>query len=253
MRSISLGARTDSSRVLPGRGADGRHRNPEGCCWGCEDALRWTLQGGCHVDQTRSYGKDGVAYHVEWGFRREAFVWDGDRPDQINCHPYAIELRSWLLREGSFAILRQEDRAVSGAYTNPHTWSYSSLLVMLAHAMDDSHAVATSTAPISPVDAEIARLRRMNEQVMCVTRICEAMINQLLHCTQIPKSYYKNAALGALMSTECRACRNSDGQRHEISLLCLRAPAAPASEYGLYVAYDLDGEGVLHGSEDAEP
>ena len=179
------------------------------------------------------HGKAAIAYHVEWGFRREAFVWESGRPVRINFYPYATELHSWLLRQGSLGVFSKEDRQEPSAYTNPYTYHCSSLVVIAADVINDSHAIATDTKNISAMDAEIKRVRIMNEQVLCITRVCEALIKQLLYSTQVPKAYYKRASLRALLSTECRGCRSSGGQRHDISLL-----GSLAHRYGLCLPFE---------------
>lgn len=160
-----------------------------------------------------------IAYHVEWGFCREALLWEGDTPVGVNFHPLASELYDWLQRRGPFTVFAEEHRAVPGAYTNPFTIDASTLITILASVINDSHAIATNEAPVDPLDIEVARVRNYNEQCLYVVRVCEALIKQLLHCTQIPRRYYAKASLGSLLSTECRGCRNSGQQRHKLSLL----------------------------------
>jgi len=105
------------------------------------------------------------------------------------------------------------------AYSNPYTYRASLLAAILADVINASHAEATSTSPIDAMEADIRRVRIYNEQVLYTARICEALIKQLLYCTQIGKKYYENAALGALLSTECRGCKSSGARRHKLSLL----------------------------------
>ena len=165
------------------------------------------------------HGSADIAYHVEWGFRREALLWDGDAPVGVNFHPLATELYEWLQRRGPFTVFAEEHRAIPGAYTNPFTFDASTLITILASVINDSHAIATSDMPGDPLETEVARVRSYNEQCLYVVRVCEALIKQLLHCTQIPRRYYARASLGSLLSTECRGCRNSGQQRHKLSLL----------------------------------
>jgi len=78
------------------------------------------------------------------------------------------------------------------------------------------------------MDAEIARVRNYNEQVLYIARVCESLTKQLLFCTQIPWRHYKRASLAQLLSTECRGCRSSGQKRHKLSYL-----GSLAHRYGL--------------------
>src|SRR5882724_4925171 len=165
------------------------------------------------------HGTDDIAYHVEWGFRREAVIWVGGRPAGLNFHPIATELYDWLLRKGQFPVFAEVDRAGPNSYRNPYTYHCSALAALAAATINDSYAIATSEEPLSPLDAEVARVRVFSEEVLYVARVCESLIKQLLHVTQIPERYYAIASLGHLLSTGCRGCRASGKQRHNISLL----------------------------------
>ncbi len=65
---------------------------------------------------------------------------------------------------------------------------------------------------------ETRRLRLYNELVMQSARFCEAVIKQMLYCTNVPHRLYKNWSLGQLMSADCKDCRK-DGRPHAYSLL----------------------------------
>ena len=171
------------------------------------------------TDKHIGHGLDDIAYHVKWGFRREAFIWSPNAQTGINFHPIATELRQWLLRKGRFSVFAKEHMEEPYAHSNPYTYRASLLAAILADVINDSHAEATSTAPVDPMEADIRRVRIYNEQILYTARICEALIKQLLYCTQIGKKYYENAALGALLSTECRGCKSSGAKRHKLSLL----------------------------------
>lgn len=160
-----------------------------------------------------------IAYHVEWGFRRECLLWRGNIPIAPNLHPIATEFRSWLLRQGHFSVLAEEHKKEDLAYSNPYTYHTSTIASVLAEAINESHDFAVGTMPCDPVQAEIKRIRIYNEQVLYIARLCEASIKQLLYCTQIGKKYYETAALGALLSAECRGCKGSGLKRHKLSLL----------------------------------
>jgi len=165
------------------------------------------------------HGTDDIAYHVEWGFRREAVIWVGGRPVGLNFHPTATELYDWLLRKGSLSVFAEVDRGQPNSYTNPYTYHCSVLAALAAATVNDAHVIATSEEPLSSLEAEIARVRVFSEEVLYVARVCESLIKQLLHITQIPERYYARATLGHLLSTDCRGCRASRKQRHKLSLL----------------------------------
>lgn len=178
------------------------------------------------------HGDTDIAYHVEWNFREEAMRWRGDYAIAPNFYPLATEFRQWLLREGPLTVFAQNDKSHPHGYTNPYTYHCSSLAAVLADAINASHAIATSAEQKDPLDAEIQRIRSYGECVLNVARLCEALTKQLLYCTQIPEKYYKKASLGALLSTECHACRKS-ARRHKISLL-----GSLAHRYGLCLEFE---------------
>lgn len=177
-----------------------------------------------HIGHTEK----GIAYHMEWGFRKDAIRYFGGRPVGPNLEPVAGDVRRWLLREGMFKIFAVQDKAHPVAYTNPYTYHSTSLASILAASVNDSHAFAIGTEVIDALDAEIARVRLFNEHVLYAARFCEALIKQLLFCTQFPIDYYERASLGQLMSIPCRGCQASNAQRHNISLL-----GSLAHRYGL--------------------
>ncbi len=174
-----------------------------------------------------------IAYHQEWEFRREAIVWDGGYPARINLHPVATEFRQWLLQMGQFSVLGDEHRNQPAAFTNPYTYHASVLAAILANVIIASHAVSRSSTETGAMEVEIERIRLYGEQVLYTARVCEALIKQLLYCTQIPRRYYDRAALGTLLSTECRGCKNSDGIAHKVSLL-----GSLAHRYGLCTVFE---------------
>lgn len=160
-----------------------------------------------------------VAYHVVWDFRRDALRWLGNAPIGINFHPLATDFREWLLRKGSFPVLARDDDQLPYNYSNPYTFHGSVLASILANCINDAHDFHATNDIAEPAKIEMQRIRIYNEFVLYAARLCEALIKQLLHCTQIGKKYYKTASLGTLLSTECRGCRNSKSQRHKLSLL----------------------------------
>ena len=160
-----------------------------------------------------------IAYHVEWGFRREALLWLGDLPIGVNFQPLASEFHQWLLQKGSFSVFAEEHKNTIFSLTNPYAYHASVIAAILARVINATHEFATGTEPLDDMEADIERIRLYNEQILYTARFCEASIKQLLYCTQIGKKYYVKASLGTLLSAECRGCKNSGKERHKISLL----------------------------------
>jgi hypothetical protein len=181
----------------------------------------------------RSPHDPNIAYHFDWDFRREAAIWDSERAVGVNFHPLATEFRRWLRQEGKFSIFAVEHRSAPRSLSNPYSYHASVIAAILAQAINASYDFAHGNAAISAMDADIERIRIYNEQVLYTARFCEATIKQLLWCTQVPEIYYKNAALGALLATECKTCRQAGKRRHKISML-----GSLAHRYGLCLAFD---------------
>ncbi|CAN5720189.1 hypothetical protein BH11PLA1_BH11PLA1_11670 [soil metagenome] len=185
------------------------------------------------------HGSSDIAFHVEWGFRREALIWLNDRPVAVNFAPLATEFYAWLLRKGQIRVLTEEHKGEPVAYTNPYTYTASTIGVVTAAVINDSHTIATSSQSMDALEAEVARSRSYAEQVLYTARLCESLIKQLLFCTQIPNREYERASLGGLLSVECRGCKGSGRQRHKISLL-----GSLAHRYGL--CHEFEGCLVEH-------
>jgi hypothetical protein len=160
-------------------------------------------------------------------------MWIGDRAIGVNFHPLATELRGWLLREGHFSVFAEEHKGSLSSLSNPYSYHASVIAAILAHSVNASHQFATGTEPMDSIDADVDRIRIYNEQVLYTARFCEATIKQLLYCTQIPESYYKTAALGALLSSECKVCKGAGKPRHKISML-----GSLAHRYQLCMAFE---------------
>jgi hypothetical protein len=158
-----------------------------------------------------------IAYHVEWGFRKEALIGVGNVPLGVNLHPIATEFRAWLLNKGSFPLFEGKEREGFLSIKNPYTYHASVIASILAQVINATHAFGTGTEVLDDAQAEIERIRLYNEQVLYTARFCEVTIKQLLYCTQISKKLYVKAALGGLLEVKCRACKGV--QEHKISLL----------------------------------
>lgn len=166
-----------------------------------------------------SHADPNIAYHFDWGFRREALLWVGEHPIAVNFHPLATEFHQWLLQKGKFSVFAEEHKGSLLSLTNPYSYHASVIVAILARAINAAHDFATGTEPLDDMEADIERIRMYNEQILYTARFCEATIKQLLYCTQIPASYYEDASLGALLSVECRSCKGSGKPRHKISML----------------------------------
>lgn len=146
-------------------------------------------------------------------------MWHQGRAIGVNFHPVATEFRQWLLRKGQFSVFAEEHKGSMASLTNPYAYHASVIAAILARAVNASHDFATASDDIDSMDADVERIRIYNEQVLYTARLCEATIKQLLYCTQIPQGYYKKAALGALLSSECKVCKGSGKPHHKISML----------------------------------
>ena len=168
---------------------------------------------------TPSHPDPNIAYHMNWQFHKDAYLWSGDGPSALNFFPFATEMGAWMRREGQLAFFSEDDPSAPDAYTNPYTYSASTISALFARTFSSTHAFGTSTDQIDPLEAEIERIALYNELALYTARLCEVTIKQLLYCTQIPRSWYKGASLGGLLSMDCRACKGNGSPRHRISLL----------------------------------
>src|SRR5690242_8799201 len=160
------------------------------------------------------------ATHPGWGFRRESAIWMGDEPWAPNMVAIAAEMSEWLSQAKPYmAVSSEAERNRPGSFTNPYTYHASSIGAALGAVINEAHAFVTSEEGMSPLDAEVARIRLHNELVLYPARFCEAAIKQMLYCTHIPRRLYKRASLGQLLAIECDTCRKAGAQRHDISLL----------------------------------
>lgn len=184
-------------------------------------------------DHHQSHSDPNIAYHFDWEFRREAAIWSGKYAIGVNFHPLATQFRLWLLREGQFSVLAEEHKGSHASLTNPYSYHASAIAAILARSINASHDFETRTDSIDDMEADVDRIRICNEQVLNTVRFCEAIIKQLLYCTQIPEIYYKKAALGALLSSDCKVCKKSGKQQHKISML-----GSLAHRYGLCIVFD---------------
>jgi hypothetical protein len=73
------------------------------------------------VPHVSTHADPNTAYHVEWGFRKEALIGVGDVPLSVNLHPIATEFRGWLLNKGSISIFEGKERDGFLGIKNPYT------------------------------------------------------------------------------------------------------------------------------------
>ena len=180
-----------------------------------------------------SHKDKNIAYHIEWGFRKEAAVWVDGKPFVPNFHPLATELQDWMLQQGDLKFFAPSDKKLSPAYTNPYTYDGSTLAINFAQIVNDSAVFIQGTEFIDSTQAENRRIRLYTEQVLYIARLCEAFIKQLLFCTTFPEGEYRGSALGSLLSKDCNGCRSSKEERHKISLL-----GSLAHRYNLCNSYE---------------
>ena len=165
------------------------------------------------------------ASHPSFGLRREAFVWEGDRPVAPNLVSLAAEMCDWLGRARTGLSLQSRHFPADGpTYSNPYTFHASSIGASLMHIINSALDFTESREPTPAFEAEVARLRLHTELVLYVSRFCEATMKQMLFCTTIPRRLYHRASLGGLLAVDCDRCRKQfregqDVKTHAISLL----------------------------------
>jgi hypothetical protein len=170
--------------------------------------------------------------HEDWQYRNEAVIWLDGNATLPNLRPIAANLRAWLLREGQLQFLVHSDRTHQLAPTNPYTYNASVLALMYSTIINEASFFAKNREPLDFVDVEIKYLRLASELTLQTARLCEALIKQLLYCTDFKEDQYQNAALGALLSGRCRGCQKSS-KKHYVSLL-----GSLAHRFGFCRAYE---------------
>jgi hypothetical protein len=180
-----------------------------------------------------SHKGKNTAYHMDWGFRKEAAIWIDDKPVLPNFYPLATDLQNWMLQQGELKFFPPSDKKLSPAYSNPSTYDGSILAITFAQIINDSALFFNGTEEIDTVQAEIRRIRLYTEQVLYIARLCEAFIKQLLYCTTFPEGEYRGSTLGSLLSKDCNGCKGSKEERHKLSLL-----GSLAHRYGFCQGYE---------------
>src|ERR1051325_323082 len=160
-----------------------------------------------------------VVHHLEWSLRSESAIWRTfDHPVRPNFYKFATELRKWMQREpATLPILLPGNIA----FYNPYSRAASILIRAFQRIEWDCGTFARDVAVdhLDLAEAEVRRIRLFSEFVLYATRICEALIKQLLYCTGFHETLYRRAALGALLAQPCEGCRREKSERHRFSLL----------------------------------
>lgn len=145
----------------------------------------------------------------------------GEQIVGINFLPLSRDMRAWLMKRGQLPVAAKADQQEKGGYTNPYTFSGSTLSLVLGRVVNAYYTYGTTQTPEhDELDTEIERIRLYNEVLLYAARICEASIKQLLYCTQIPESRYERMALGALLESPCPSCKKQNGKKpHSVSLV----------------------------------
>ncbi len=174
-----------------------------------------------------------VVHHIEWALRSESTIWRGfHHPVRPNFYRFATELRKWMQKEPAvLPILLPGNIAFYNPYTRP-----ASILIRAFQRVENDCGLFARDVRVDRTDvaeAEVRRIRLFSEFVLYATRICEALIKQLLYCTGFDEGIYRRAALGALLAQPCGACRRARSERHRYSLL-----GSLAHRYALCGPYD---------------
>lgn len=158
------------------------------------------------------------AVHPPWRLRRESAVFVGTKPIAANLLPLAGDMLDWLRQKGQLSIVTEHQRGKTYSFTNPYTYSGSSLAVQLGGAINDIADFSSNDQALDSMEAEFRRIRLESELILQFSRFCEAVIKQMLYCTNLHDRLYKRAALGRLLAFDCRPCRKAN-KPHYVSML----------------------------------
>lgn len=178
------------------------------------------------------------ATHERWDFCARVFteVWDGiaEHPPKtvVNIHPFAGQLQRWLRQEpAELALITPGARTISNRYA--HHASF--LVAIFTEVVNDFHAFLRERSPsfVRAYEVDVRRMRFVSEMILYAVRIFEALLKQLLYCTQFDIRRYEKAALGQLLSSRCEACWREKKVVHKVSLA-----GSLAHRYGLCGQYE---------------
>ncbi|HMT09672.1 MAG TPA: hypothetical protein PKA82_16860 [Pyrinomonadaceae bacterium] len=191
-------------------------------------------------NQNNDVGKQGLsksradtAYHFEFGFRKEAAIFDGDMPIAPNLYPAGFELRNWMLRKGTLTFHPHNWRGREGSLTNPFSYNSSVLVLALSDIINDANSFTERIDFYGAEEAEIGFIRYYTEFVMYSSRLLEALIKQMLFCTTFNEDDYKGATLGSLIERNCSNCKPFPDLKHKITFL-----GSLAHRYGYCRGYE---------------
>jgi hypothetical protein len=109
---------------------------------------------------------------------------------------FATELHKWMQKEPAvLPILLPGNIAFYNPYSRP-----ASILIRAFQRVEHDCGMFARDIRVDGTDvveSEVRRIRLFSEFVLYGTRICEALIKQLLYCTGFDERIYRRAALGA--------------------------------------------------------
>lgn len=180
------------------------------------------------------------ASHQPWEYSPGAVIWVGDTPAFPNIEPAAARLRAWLTRKSS--TMWEPGKYVDPELENqrnPYTASLVTLAGSIGLIINDASSLAELDTELEPVEFDLRRIRLETELILHAARFCEASIKQMLHCTDLSRQHYRDAALGQLLSMDCRSCRKAGLPTHDFSLL-----GSIAHQY--FLCHEFDGCAIDH-------
>ena len=116
-------------------------------------------------------------------------------------------------------------------FTNPYTEDASVLTASFMRVTNEGAEWVNGGELVNWVSAEIQRIRLFSEFILYAARLSEALIKQLLFCTDFDLRSYRRDAIGNLLLKDCKPCRKA-GDPHSTSLL-----GSVAHRYNLCAGY----------------
>jgi hypothetical protein len=174
----------------------------------------------------------GRGYHIPWELNAgRATVWNAEMlPVRPNMYAFGAELRKWMRGE-PYATPALPSR--EGVFTNPYTEDASVLTAAYMRATNDGGDWGLhDRSSMTWVSGEIRRIRLYTEFVLYTVRLTEALVKQLLFCTNFQPKSYAPLSLGELLFVDCKACRRAKNP-HMTSFL-----GSLAHHYRLCRGYD---------------
>jgi hypothetical protein len=160
--------------------------------------------------------------HEPWDFCARCFteVWDDPlKPRRsrtiVNLYPFATELRKWMQQKPARLLIITPE---SLTLTNPFSQHASYLATIFAEVVNDFVTFAKGRDPslAEPWRVDVKRMRLATEMILYALRLCEALLKQLLYCTQFEFGRYWYAPMERLLVARCRACKGR--KTHTVSL-----------------------------------